>query len=187
MRHTKITLHKVISIKQPYATFICAGIKTVENRTWKTNYRGRLLIHASGEKLLLPYIDAMPDCYINEWNQWLEDNPDIKFTDPDNLSPVLKKYKNLTCSAIKHYGLDINKDMPEKMLMREIKKASMKNGAYFLSKAIIGECNLADIIRNSSDPFAFKDCYHWILENPVLYDKPILNINGRLKIWDFKI
>lgn len=39
---------KAITIKQPWASLICEGIKDVENRTWKTNYRGRVLIHASG-------------------------------------------------------------------------------------------------------------------------------------------
>ena len=39
---------KAISIKQPYASLIVNGIKDIENRTWKTNYRGRVLIHASG-------------------------------------------------------------------------------------------------------------------------------------------
>ncbi len=37
---------KALSIKQPWAYLIAAGIKDVENRTWKTNYRGKFLIHA---------------------------------------------------------------------------------------------------------------------------------------------
>ncbi len=37
---------KVITIKQPYATLIAEGIKKYEFRTWKTNYRGEILIHA---------------------------------------------------------------------------------------------------------------------------------------------
>lgn len=40
---------KTITIKHPWAQLICMGIKDVENRTWKTNYRGRLLIHASAQ------------------------------------------------------------------------------------------------------------------------------------------
>jgi len=36
-----------ISIKQPWASLVIAGIKDVENRTWATSYRGPLLIHAS--------------------------------------------------------------------------------------------------------------------------------------------
>lgn len=36
-----------LSIRQPWATAIASGIKPVENRTWKTNFRGRIYIHAS--------------------------------------------------------------------------------------------------------------------------------------------
>ena len=37
---------KVLSVKQPWAWLIVAGVKNVENRTWFTNYDGPLLIHA---------------------------------------------------------------------------------------------------------------------------------------------
>lgn len=37
---------KALTIKQPWASLIMAGIKDVENRTWPTTYRGPLLIHA---------------------------------------------------------------------------------------------------------------------------------------------
>jgi hypothetical protein len=38
---------KAISIRQPWAALIVAGIKDIENRSWPTKYRGQLLIHAS--------------------------------------------------------------------------------------------------------------------------------------------
>lgn len=38
---------KALSIKQPWASLIVSGHKTVEMRTWKTSYRGLLAIHAS--------------------------------------------------------------------------------------------------------------------------------------------
>lgn len=38
---------KVITIKQPFATLIAEGLKEYEFRTWKTKYRGEILIHAS--------------------------------------------------------------------------------------------------------------------------------------------
>ena len=37
---------KVITIKQPWATLIAEGYKEFEFRTWKTKYRGEILIHA---------------------------------------------------------------------------------------------------------------------------------------------
>lgn len=37
---------KVITVKQPFATLIAEGLKEYEFRTWRTKYRGELLIHA---------------------------------------------------------------------------------------------------------------------------------------------
>ena len=37
---------KALTVHQPYAWAILAGLKRVENRTWSTGYRGPLLIHA---------------------------------------------------------------------------------------------------------------------------------------------
>lgn len=37
---------KALTICQPYAELIVRGTKDVENRTWPTNYRGPLAIHA---------------------------------------------------------------------------------------------------------------------------------------------
>lgn len=37
---------KILTIRQPWAWAIIHADKNVENRTWKTSYRGRLLIHA---------------------------------------------------------------------------------------------------------------------------------------------
>ena len=37
---------KVLTIKQPWASLIIEGYKKFEFRSWKTKYRGELLIHA---------------------------------------------------------------------------------------------------------------------------------------------
>lgn len=37
---------KVLTIKQPFASLIASGLKEFEFRSWKTSYRGELLIHA---------------------------------------------------------------------------------------------------------------------------------------------
>jgi hypothetical protein len=38
---------KALTIHQPWASLIITGEKTLENRGWRTKYRGPLLIHAS--------------------------------------------------------------------------------------------------------------------------------------------
>lgn len=42
---------KVLSIKEPYATLIKEQKKKVETRSWETNYRGKIYIHASFTKM----------------------------------------------------------------------------------------------------------------------------------------
>jgi hypothetical protein len=41
---------KAISLLQPWATLVTLGIKTIETRSWRTTYRGPILIHASQGK-----------------------------------------------------------------------------------------------------------------------------------------
>lgn len=97
---------KALSIKQPWASLIVEGIKDIENRTWKTNYRGRIYIHVSQAKKFnvqmtdeqtkkaFPVLtDAMNgnlhfgaiigevdivDCVINHESIWAEKSPDTK-------------------------------------------------------------------------------------------------------------
>ena len=46
---------KVISLHQPWAAFVAAGIKRYETRSWTNGYRGLLVIHAAGK-----YRDGFP-------------------------------------------------------------------------------------------------------------------------------
>lgn len=54
-----------ISVKQPWASMIARGEKTIETRTWKTEYRGDLLIVSSRSPVIpgLPAGQAL--CIIN--------------------------------------------------------------------------------------------------------------------------
>jgi len=68
---------KCLSLKQPWASLVVNGIKPVENREWKSPYRGPLYIHASknwdedGYQFLLahtgtdnePFIPNEKECY----------------------------------------------------------------------------------------------------------------------------
>lgn len=39
---------KAVSLTQPWATLVAAGIKKIETRSWATSHRGPLAIHATG-------------------------------------------------------------------------------------------------------------------------------------------
>jgi hypothetical protein len=52
---------KAITVKQPWASLIVEGLKDIENRTWRTNFRGRVLIHAGMAKtsgMIIYYLNS---------------------------------------------------------------------------------------------------------------------------------
>jgi hypothetical protein len=55
---------KVLSIQQPWAWALSTGLKPVENRTWKTAFRGDFLIHA-GRKIDYRGIDFIKSLKID--------------------------------------------------------------------------------------------------------------------------
>lgn len=167
----------VLSIKQPHATLICAGIKTVENRTWKTDYRGKILIHASGDAFAYPDLNQLPKKYQKEFLDRVD-------RDKWNDAPQsMLNYCELLNATYYFYGKDIeDQEPPEEWLKQAVKQY----GYFLLSQAIIGECVLSDIINNSKDDFAESNCYHWIMTDPILYEKPIKNVLGHLRLWNFE-
>ena len=46
---------KAVTEKQPWASLIVEGIKDIENRTWKTNFSGRILVHAAAKPANIKY------------------------------------------------------------------------------------------------------------------------------------
>ena len=57
---------KGLTIKEPWATLIIEGYKTYEFRSWKTKYRGKILIHAGAtlERDMVPRFS----CYDLKYN-----------------------------------------------------------------------------------------------------------------------
>lgn len=78
---------KAISVKQPWASLIISGIKDIENRKWKTNYRGRVLIHASNSTDLdnLPLDSIFTPEQILELKQHYSENVLSSFIYPHGL------------------------------------------------------------------------------------------------------
>lgn len=48
---------RTISIKQPWASLVAAGIKDIENRSWDPKFQGKILIHASSSKVPKSFLD----------------------------------------------------------------------------------------------------------------------------------
>lgn len=142
---------KALSIKQPWTSLIAHGIKDIENRTWRTNFRGKIYVHASG-------------------------------------SPAKEPYKIFTDEQA---SIFIESDLDFNMLE-----------SYKHTSQIIGEVEIIDCVINHSSIWAeqtpikgytiegeplyeHKPIWNWVLANPVLYEKPIINVKGKLSFWEF--
>ncbi|GHT65427.1 hypothetical protein FACS1894110_07270 [Spirochaetia bacterium] len=169
---------KTLSIRQPYATLVCRGIKTVENRTWDTKYRGKLLIHASGKPLAWPELKYMTTTFVKDYKKYYGYDHFPKST-PNSIKGYIRFLNEII--TFYHLSGGLKYTMP----MDEIKKAAKEYGVIMPSQCIIGEVELVDIVSNSKDVFAEPGCLHWIFDKAVLYEKPIMNVMGKLQLWEY--
>lgn len=130
---------KVLSVQQPWASLICAGIKDVENRTWKAaQIPGRILIHASSKKVTKNFFNKIPE----EIESYIRN--DVFFGN----FPTLE---TLPTSAIIGY----------------VTVTGFEDGQM-------------DSVW--ADPVGV---IKWKLEDAWLFDEPILNVNGKLNLFDY--
>lgn len=144
---------KTLSVKQPFAYLLCAGIKDIENRTWK-----------------------LPEKYRNEW-ALIHASTNIR----QSIGELLTQEQ-----------LYAIKSLPDK------NKASFFNGRQ-VEHAIIGSVRFVDCVINHESIWAektdnmdhvfigFKKIYNWVVSKAVLFDKPILDVKGKLSFWDFDL
>lgn len=168
---------KCLSVRNPLSYLICAGVKDVENRTQKTNYRGKILIHSCGKIKTYEIIKA--DLPENVYNSCRNLYKNIK----DNYSAYAEKLlKFYNKKVLTYYGIKL--DDIDVLRTKETKE---KYKPYFINYAIIGEVEIIDCVKNNNSPFAEKDKYNWILKNPKLYKDPIMEIKGSLGLWNYNI
>lgn len=51
---------KALSITEPYASLILEGKKHIETRSWSTQYRGKILVHASATRIPKEWRNLLP-------------------------------------------------------------------------------------------------------------------------------
>lgn len=53
--------------------------------------------------------------------------------------------------------------------------------------AIIGSVVIEDCVQNHPSVRAEKGCWNWVLRDAVLFDKPVLNVKGKLGFWNYNL
>lgn len=130
---------KVLSVQQPWASLICAGIKDVENRTWKPAVNpGRILIHASSKKVTRSVYAGVPEDIVS-------------------------------------------------FIENEISFGNFPELDTLPTSAIIGYVTVTGFEEDEVDSVwaAPAGTIKWKLEDAWLFDKPILNVKGKLNLFDY--
>ncbi len=107
---------QAISIRQPWAWLVVNGYKDIENRDWKTDYRGRILIHVGRQMdpqwggQMRHYLEGLARCQlpqklpgggilgevISQWRRYgscRSDSPDAakaSLSQPENRKDIAK-------------------------------------------------------------------------------------------------
>ena len=134
---------KAITIKQPYASLIVEGIKDIENRTWKTNYRGRILIHAGKDNLIknLKYGDDIT-CLNNKQLEYITNNKHNDIINKELITGAIIGSVEIVDCVINHPSIWAEKG----------------------ESIYIGEYG-----HNEN----YKPIYNWVLANPIKFNEPI--------------
>lgn len=154
---------KTLSVKQPFAYLLCAGIKDIENRTWKLpeKYKGKwVLIHASAK----PNISILDSCVMFSEDQW-------RFLKGfDMLTPFFqfKLGTSAIIGAVKYSDCVINH--PSIWAEKSDNYTRYRPNGLDASSGKRGHC-----------------IYNWVVSEAILFDKPILNVKGKLSFWDFDL
>lgn len=82
---------KALTLHQPWASLIALGVKTIETRSWVTNYRGPLAIHAGRQT---PMAGALGDFRV-----WCESGA-VWWLDGRHGDPGSNRYWPLTFGAV---------------------------------------------------------------------------------------
>ncbi|MDC8024895.1 ASCH domain-containing protein [Elizabethkingia anophelis] len=163
-------VQKALSIKQPFASLITLGIKPIENRTWRTNFRGRTYVHAS---MNLPK-DHWGLLSPEQYKQAMDSLIDGKLREELHLGAIIGEVDIVDCVQ-DHPSIWAEKS-------RLIKKPIPDDFFY-------GDYMTTDkydrALAKWEKTGGILPIWNWVLANPIMYDEPILNVKGKLSLWDF--
>jgi len=151
---------KALTIKQPWAQLIVDGIKDIENRTWKTNFRGRVYIHA-GAKHPDGFSRHLTENQLKDFHSYVDKEVYDCYAGSNllghlTLSAIIGEVEIIDC-VLNHTSV----------------------WAQHTAKVI----KVIEGVKTTID----VPVYNWVLANPVKYYEPILNVKGALSFWEPKL
>lgn len=161
---------KILTVKQPWASLIAHGIKNIENRTWKTPFRGRISIHASQISVKNKF------GALNDNQKKLACNAGLIGIHFDELplGAIIGSVEIIDC-VINHPSIWAERSLENKCPECSRKITDLKSDWHWCP----------DCQRKLSKEVNYdKPIYNWVLANPILFDKPI-SCKGKLSFWEY--
>ena len=59
-------------------------------------------------------------------------------------------------------------------------------GSYYDNSMIIGSVEIVDCVQNDPSVWAEQGVWNWKLANPILFEKPIEGVKGKLMLWNYE-
>lgn len=147
-----------LSYKNPWGYLVAAGIKDIENRTWKLpeKHKGqRVLIHVSAKPVPMKH-ESDVFTYAQWWQGLTLDQRILMQSNSLVNGAIIGSVEFVDC-VINH---------PSIWAEHWVTKP-WHNG-----------------VRGGTHDV---QCHNWVLANPVLFAKPITNVKGKLSFWDYPI
>jgi hypothetical protein len=176
-----------LSVPNPRSYLLCAGVADVENRGFSTDYRGPLYIHSTGIKAIcgMPDMADYPVPVIHEFDEILAriqnlDSDAHYITIPDKgVRIALRDEERQSDQVIAEYSL-----------LADVYRAYRADPRqpFFLVSAIVGRVDLVDVVADSGSLWAQSGYKHWLFENPVLFEEPIVRVTAsRSGLWKYEL
>ena len=148
---------KTITVKQPWASLIVEGVKDIENRTWKTNFRGRVLIHAGATPCGNLKADS---CF----------------------SHILtnEQYSRLLRIGLERFGTNEKADI----CWLNLYPHGAIIGSVEIVDCVINHPSIWSEKTPLDKQLENKCIWNWVFANPIMFDNPI-PCKGKLSFWDY--
>jgi hypothetical protein len=145
-----------------------------------------VLIHASGQ---LDHFgisaDLIPDKVAEAYAAVPAPDPptvDAALRHADKHDGFIASLARLYVLTAEYYGLDRLDD--EEACREALARADRP---FIRSGAIIGDVEIVDVVRDSQSIWAEDGQYHFVLRSPRLYVSPVINVEGRLRVWNIDV
>lgn len=154
---------KVLSLLQPWATLVVIGAKKIETRSWNTNYRGPVLIHASKKKL--PELLKLQctwsfDAAFHSLGGTMSPGAKVDFTRDLPFGAIIGMTEITDCRPT------------DSFTVKELDSKRYPQGR-------INDCWTERQLGDYS-----PGRYGWLLSNPVLF-KSVIPVKGSLGLWEY--